>query len=78
LNGELRRGDSDVAGDDLCWSFGDDRRRELDEDGRKRVIYSGVSGTSMIGFNFLKDLIIRMFLSIEVDVSMKYGWNLQW
>ena len=75
MNGELRRGDSDVM--DECWSFGDDRRRELEGDGRKRVTCSGMSGTSGIGLNFLKDLTIRMFPSIYVDVSMKYEWNLQ-
>jgi hypothetical protein len=72
LNGELRRGDNnDVVGDNPCWSFGDERSRELDGDGRKRVICSGMSGTSGIGLNFLKDLTIRMLPSIYVDVSMK-------
>ena len=72
MNGELRRGDSDVVDGDPCWSFGDDRRRELDGDGRKRVMYSGTSGTSRIGLNFLKDLTIRTSFSIYVNVSIKY------
>jgi hypothetical protein len=73
LNGELRRGDSNlnVVDDDPCWLFGDDRRRELDGDGRKRDICSGMSGTSGIGLNFLKDLTILTLSSINVDVSMK-------
>ena len=33
---------------------------------------SGVSGISAIGFNFLKDLTIQTFLSIEVEVIMNY------
>ena len=55
LNGEPRnRG---VVGDDLCWSFGGDGRREFSRDGRKCVTNSGVSGISAIGFNFLQDFI---------------------
>jgi len=40
------------------------------------VINSGVSGISAFGFNFFKDLTIRTLLSIEVEVIMKYEWNL--
>ena len=36
-----------------------------------------VSGISMIGFNFLKDLTIRTLLSIEVEIMMEYEWNLR-
>jgi hypothetical protein len=76
LNGEPRSGC--VVCGDSCWSFRDVGRREFDGDGRKRTINSRVSGISGIGFNFLKDLTIRTLLSIEVEVVMKYEWNLWW
>ena len=56
----------------LCWSFRDVGKRQFDGDGRKGVIKSGVSGISAIGFNFLKVLTVRMLLSIEFEVVMKY------
>jgi len=34
--------------------------------------WCGVSGISVIGFNFLKVLTVRTLLSIEFDVVMKY------
>ena len=70
MNGELRNGG--VVCDGSFWSFRDVGRREFNGDGRKRAINSGVSGISAIGFNFLKDLTIRMLLSIDVEVIMKY------
>ena len=77
MNGEPSNGG--VVGDDPWWPFGDDGRREFDGDGGlKRVTNSGVSGISAIGFNFLKDLTIQTFLSIEVEVIMNYEWNLRW
>ena len=46
--------------------------REFDADGRKRVIYAGVSSTSTTGLLFLKDRTVWTLISIEINVICIY------
>ena len=46
--------------------------REFDADGRKCVIYAGVSSTSTTGLLFLKDRTVWTLISIEINVICIY------
>ena len=46
--------------------------REFDADGRKRVIYARVSGTSRTGLLFLKDRTVWTLICIKINVICMY------